>query len=108
MAHKNVNFIISADLMPSKPDLLLSDCLRVEVAPKVVLSPGKPTTINLTIHNTSSVGRIAHLRANFDSSLRVTLADSEIYVAPGGATVTFAVVTPHVTEGRATVSFDAS
>lgn len=109
MSGKTVQFVISDALVATKPDMLFSDCLRVETSNKIVLEPGKPNRINLTIHNTSLLGRIAHISATFDSRLlSVHLPDSTFYVGPEGKTVVYAVVTPLAPSGTSSVSFSVN
>ncbi len=109
MASKTVKIIVSNDLVATKPDILFSDCLRVETANKVTLQPNQQTRVNLTVHNTSSLGRMAHLSSNFDSNLlSVRIPDSCVYIAPSGKTVTYAIITALVPAGMGSVSFDVA
>jgi hypothetical protein len=106
MAGKNVKFIISDGLIPSKPDVLLSDCLRIEIVGSMNLRPNQPSRLNLTVHTTSNTGRMAHLAATFDSRLiSVNIPDAYLYVGPAGKTSTYAVVTPLVPGGVSQVNF---
>lgn len=107
MSVKSVQVIVSKDLVPTLPDALPSDCLRIEASGKIVLAPNTQSKINLAVHNTSSTGRIAHIKANYDSTfVRVHLPDPHFYVAPEGKTVTYALVTPIVLGGQSLVTFD--
>jgi len=109
MANKSTKCIISGDLLPTKPDMLHSDCLRVEAPSKIVLSPREQTKVNLTIHNSSSTGRIAHIKASYDHNIvSVHIPDTAFYVAPGGQTTTYALVTPQAPTGDSVINFDAS
>jgi hypothetical protein len=103
---RSITVIVSNDLVPNKPDLLLSDCLRIEMPDKVVLKPGVASQVNLMVHNTSNVGRQANLSANFDTRLvSVYIPDQKIYIGPNGKTATFAVITPRVPSGTAPIQF---
>lgn len=110
MPSKMVTATISKDLVSTKPDLLPSDCLRVEAIGRVILEPNEQTRINLIVHNSSTVGRIAHLKASFDSNVvNVAISDPQVYVGPGGGkTATYAVITPLTPNGNAHISFDVS
>lgn len=107
MAQKKVNIGISKDIIPTRPDALKSDCFFIETASKVLLNPQQPGKINLTIHNSSPVGRIAHLSASYDpNQMKVVIADSNIYVAPGGKSVTFVTITPEVPGCNSLITFE--
>lgn len=109
MANKSVKCIISRDLVPTKPDLLTSDCLRVETPTKIVLKPGELTKINLTVYNSSTNGRIAHIKASYDSRVvNVHIPDPAFYVEPGGKTTTYALIMPQADTGNAVITFDAT
>lgn len=109
MANKTVKCIISKDLVPTSPDMLTSDCLRVETPNKVILKPGELTRVNLTVYNSSSNGRIAHINASYDSRVvNVHIPDPSFYVAPEGQTVTYALIMPQSPTGDAVITFDAT
>ena len=107
MAGKTTSCTISSDLLPTRPDTLLTDCLRIECPAKAVLHPGTQTRINLSIHNSSNDGRMGQVIANFDPrQVAVTIPTSGIYIAPGGKTTIFAIVTAVTSTGQASVTFD--
>lgn len=107
MAHRNVSVSINRDIVPTKPDCLMTDCLRIEAVAKVMISPTEPGRINLAIHNSSSDGRIAHLKASYDPKLvKVTIADPQVYVAPGGKTITYAIISSNNISCNTLVSFE--
>lgn len=107
MASKTVNCIVSAELVATRPDALLSDCLRIEALNKVVMHPGNQTKINLAVHNSSTDGRMAQVIANYDPRLfMVTVPTSGVYVAGGGKTVIYAMITPLTSAGHAPITFD--
>jgi len=109
MANKTVKCIISKDLVPSQPDLLTSECLRVETPDKIVLTPGSMTKINLTVYNSSTNGRIAHIKASYDSRVvNVHIPDPSFYVSPDGQTTTYALIMPQSPSGDAVITFDAT
>lgn len=109
MANKTVKCIISKDLVPTKPDLLTSECLRVETPSRIVLKPGELTKINLTVCNSSTNGRIAHIKASYDSRVvNIHIPDPAFYVAPGGQTTTYALIMPQAPSGDAVITFDAT
>ena len=109
MANKTVKCIISKDLVPTRPDLLTFECLRVETPDKIVLTPGELTRINLTVHNSSTNGRIAHIKSSYDSRVvNVHMPDPTFYVAPGGQTTTYALIVPQARSGDAVITFDAA
>lgn len=107
MAGKAIQCVISQDLVASRPDHLASDCLRVETTSKIILNPNTASRTNLCIHNTASEGRMAQIVANFDPrQLSVVVPTSSIYVAPGGKTVVYAIITPIISAGHGTITFD--
>lgn len=107
MAGKTINCTISPDLVPTRPDTLLSDCLRIECPGKVVLHPGTQSRVNLSVHNTASDGRMGQVIANFDPrQVTVTVPTAGVYVAPGGKTTVFAIVTAVAATGQASITFD--
>lgn len=105
---KSVKLIVSDDLVPTLSDKLPGDCLRIEATGKLIAKPNTTNTINLTVHNTSGIGRVAHIKANYDNRFaRVHITDQDIYVAPDGKTVTQAIIIPLVVGGQSLVTFDA-
>lgn len=107
MSVKSVKLIVSNDLVPTVSDKLPGDCLRIETTSKLIIKPNTDNKINLTIHNTSGIGRIAHIKANYDERfVRVHLTDAHIYVAPDGKTATQALIVPLVPGGQSLVRFD--
>jgi len=107
MTTRKIDCVISQELVPTRPDALHSDCLRIEATNKVVLHPGVQTRINLTVHNSSLDGRMAQVVANYDArQCTVTIPTSAIYVHGSGRTVIYAVVTPLVTAGHVSLTFD--
>ena len=109
MAHRNINVLISKDLVPTASDLLSSDTLVIECNPKLVVVPGQQTRINLTIRNTAMVGRMARVQANYDSRhFSVLIPNQEIYVGPDGKTMIYAIITPLISSGQNTITFDVA
>ena len=109
MPTKTLTATISKELVPTKPDLLSSDCLRVETVARLILIPDEQSRVNLIIHNSSSLGRIAHLKASFDSNqVNVAISDPQVYVGPAGKTAVYAVITPLTASGNALIAFDVS
>jgi len=107
MAQRMVNIIVSSDLSPTKPDFLSSDCLRIEATPKLQLAPHQDTKINLMIHNTSLVGRMGKVVANYDPrEVKVKIPTSEVYVAPEGRTIVHAIIIPLIKDSQTKVVFD--
>jgi hypothetical protein len=107
MSAKTVACVISQDMVPTRPDALTPDCLRVECTSRVVLHPGTQTRINLCIHNSSSEGRMGHVLANFDSrQVIVSIPDASVYISADGKTTIFALVTAIAASGQASITFD--
>lgn len=107
MAGRTLQCTVSSELVASKADVLLSDCLRIETTNKIILHPGAETKVNLSVHNTSSEGRMARVMANHDPRcVSVKIPTSEVYIAPGGKTSIYAIISPIVKNGQTTVSFD--
>jgi hypothetical protein len=109
MGNKQLNVIISNELVSTRPDVLTSDCLRVECASKVNITAGIATRVNLTIHNTSQVGRMAQLHAQFDNRLvNVHIPNPLVYVGPESKTAIFAIIHTLVDAGSSLITFDAA
>lgn len=94
MAVKNLGLAISDDRIPIKGDVLASDCLSIECMDKIVLAPNTKTQLNISVRNTSNVGRMANLYALYDHSIgiRVQFGETKVYVAPDGKTTTFVLI----------------
>lgn len=108
MAHKTLNVLVSKDLVPTAPDLLQSDCLVVECTGKIVTPDGQPTRVNVTVRNTSMVGRMARVQATYDSRMfSVIIPTPDIYVGPDSRTMIYAIITP-LQLGQATITFDVA
>jgi hypothetical protein len=109
MANKQLSVIISNDLVTTRPDVLSSDCLRVECTNRVNVVAGVATRVNLAVHNTSQVGRMAQLNAQFDSrTVNVHIPNSLVYVGPEAKTVVYAIIHSLVPSGSSLVTFDAA
>lgn len=107
MGQRIVEVAVSPDLSPTVADSLKTDCLRIEVTKKVHLSPHSETRINLAVHNTSTVGRMGQIIANFDArDLSVKIPNSQVYVAPEGKTVVYAIVNSIIKHGNTKITFD--
>jgi len=107
MTDRHLQVIINSDLVPSKEDMLHTDCLRIETISKLNLIPGKEIRINLSVHNSSNVGRMANITTNFDArNIKVNIPNSNIYVGPEGKTIVYAIVTPLASEGYSNIFFD--
>lgn len=109
MGNKQLSIIISNELVSTRPDILTSDCLRVECAGKLNIVAGVPTRINLTVHNTSQIGRMAQLHVQFDNRLvNVHIPNSLVYVGPESKTVIYAIIHTMVEAGSSLVTFDVA
>lgn len=109
MGNKQLNITISSDLVATRPDTLSSDCLRVECTNRVIVTSGVATRVNLTIHNTSQVGRMAQLHAQFDNRLvNVHIPNPLVYVGPESKTVIYAIIHTVVEAGSSLITFDAA
>lgn len=109
MSSREVRLIVSKDLIPTKSDLLLSDCLQISCPSTVNLAYGKPTQVNLTISNGSSSGRMASLQANFNPrEVTVSLPHTMVYVGPGCKTTVCALITCIINNGFSGVTFNVS
>jgi len=109
MGNKQLNVVISSDLVSTRSDVLTSDCLRVECTSRVNIVAGIPTRVNLTIHNTSQVGRMAQLHAQFDNRIvNVHIPNPLVYVGPESKTVIFAIIHTLVDAGNSLITFDAA
>lgn len=107
---KQLNLVISNDLVATRPDVLTSDCLRVECSSKVIVTPGVATRVNLTVHNTSPTnGRMAQLNAQFDNRLvSVHIPNSLVYIGPESKTVVYAIIHTLASSGSSVITFDAA
>jgi len=109
MTNKRVDLIISNDLHSSRPDVLTTDCLRIECGSRVVIAPAVATRINLTVHNTSQVGRMAQIHSQFDNRiLNIHIPNSLVYVGPESKTVVYAMIYTQATSGSTVVTFDVA
>ncbi len=107
MKQRMVEVVVSPDLNPTSSDLLGSDCLRIETISRIQLAPHKDTRINMMVHNTSPVGRMGQIIANYDArEVVVKIPTSNIYIAPEGKTVVYAIITPLIKIGKTKIIFD--
>lgn len=107
MTGRTIQCTISSDLVATRPDALLSDCLRIETTSKIILHPGGEARVNLSVHNSSSEGRMGQVIANYDPrQVSVKIPTSGVYVAPGGKTAIYAIIIPVTPAGQAAVTFD--
>jgi len=107
MKQRMVEVVVSPDLSPTSSDLLGSDCLRIEAVSRIQLAPHKDTKINMMVHNTSLVGRMGQIIANYDArEIVVKIPTSNIYVAPEGKTVVYAIISPLIKNGKTKIIFD--
>jgi hypothetical protein len=93
MTAKNITVHIG-DKIPSLSDQLLSECLSIQAVPSLNLQPNSQVQVNLTVKNSSDAGRMATVYALYDplQGISVQIQDPKLYVAPGGKTVTFALI----------------
>jgi len=109
MGQKTINVITSPELQANPSEILKTDVLRIEAGSRVVTPPGSQHRINLTVYNSSSVGRIATISASFDSSrISVHIPIPQLYVAPEGKTVVTAVIQMLVQSGQTNVVFSVA
>jgi len=109
MANRQLTVVISEELVSTRPDVLLSDCLRVECTSRINITTGVATRVNLTIHNTSQTGRMAQLNAQFDNRIvNVHIPNSLVFVGPESKTVVYAIIYTLVQSGNSLVTFDAA
>lgn len=107
MASKQMTIVVSADQESTRPDVLSTDCLRVECSPRINVGPGVTSRINLTLHNTSPIGRMGHVSAKYNNKvIEVLIPNSLAYIGPDSKTVIYAIITPLVASGSSTVVFD--
>lgn len=107
MAGRNLTVVINPEQETSRSDILSSDCLRVECTGKVIIGRDASININLTVHNTSSVGRMGFLLASFDAKIvSVTIPNPAIYVGPDSKTVVGAVIKSLVPGGSCPITFN--
>jgi hypothetical protein len=107
MGQRTIEVAVSSELAPTIADTLKTDCLRIETVKKIQLAPHSDTRINLTVHNTSHVGRMGQIIANFDArEAHVKIPNSHVYVAPDGQTVVYAIVSPLLKHGNTKITFD--
>ena len=107
MAQRMVDVAVNPDLSPTNADVLTTDCLRIETTSRIQLAPHSETRINLSVHNSSTVGRMGTIIANYDArEVIVKIPQSNIYVSPEGKTVVYAIVTPLIKQGQAKIVFD--
>lgn len=107
MGQRILEVAVSPELAPTTADSLKTDCLRIETVKKIQLSPNTETKVNLTVHNTSTVGRMGQIIANFDArEVSVKVPNSQVYVAPEGKTVVYAIVSPLIKHGQSRIIFD--
>ena len=94
--------------VPTLPDRLPSDCLTLDVPNHLSLEPGVPIQVNLTVNNSSPVGRMAHIHVTYDASqgVFVQIPDPKVYVAPEGKTVTYALIESKIgSKGQCNINF---
>jgi hypothetical protein len=107
MNERIIDVTVSPDLNPTVADTLRTDCLRIETAKKIYMAPNDETRVNLTVHNTSSVGRMGNIIANYDArELQVKIPNNQVYIAPEGKTMVYAIINCLIKNGRSKVSFD--
>jgi hypothetical protein len=107
MTQRIVDVTVSADLSPTSSDNLPSGCLRVEATQKIQLAPNQDIKINLTIHNSSAVGRMGKLNATYDArEMLVRIPTTDVYVAPEGKTAIYAIISPLIQSGKTKIAFD--
>lgn len=107
MTQRAIDVAVSNDLTPTNADLLGSDCLRIETTSRIQLAPHKETRINLMVHNTSHVGRMGQIIANYDArEIVVKIPTSSIYVSPEGKTAVYAIISPLMKHGQTKIIFD--
>jgi hypothetical protein len=107
MGQKSIEVAVSPELAPTTGDALRTDCLRIETSKRVQLAPDTEIRINLAVHNTSPVGRMGQIIANFDArEVSVKIPNSQVYVAPDGKTVVYAIVSPMIKHGQTRITFD--
>jgi hypothetical protein len=107
MTQRMIDVAVSSDLSPTVADLLGSDCLRIETSSRIQLAPHKETRINLMVHNSSPVGRMGQIIANYDArEVIVKIPTSNIYVAPEGKTIVYAIISPLMKQGQTKIIFD--
>lgn len=107
MKQRMIEVVVSPDLTPTGNDLLNSDCLRIETVSRIQLAPHKETRINLMVHNTSPVGRMGQIIANYDSrEVVVKIPTSNIYVSSEGKTAVYAIISPLINNGKTKIIFD--
>ena len=107
MGQRSIEVAVSPDLAPTAGDLLKTDCLRIETTKRVQLAPNSETRINLAVHNTSTVGRMGQIIANFDArEVSVKIPNSHVYVAPDGQTHVYAIISPLMKHGQTKITFD--
>lgn len=94
MSVKNMGVSISEDRIPTKSDLLSSDCLFIECTDKIVIAPNTKVQVNLNIRNTSNTGRVATVFVLFDpsSGIRVQFSETKVYVGPESRTTIFVLL----------------
>ena len=107
MGQRIVEVAVSPDLSPTASDILKTDCLRIETTKRVQIGPNSESRINLAVHNTSSVGRMGQIIANYDMrEVVVKIPNSNVYVAPNSQTVVYAIITPLIKHGQTKLTFD--
>jgi hypothetical protein len=107
MTQRMIDVAVSPDLSPTTADLLGSDCMRIETSSRIQLAPHTETRINLMVHNSSPVGRMGQIIANYDSrEVVVKIPTSNIYVAPEGKTIVYAIISPLLNHGQTKIIFD--
>ncbi len=107
MKQRMIEVVVSPDLSPTSADLLGSDCLRIETVSRIQLSSHKDTRINLMVHNSSLIGRMGQVIANYDArEVIVKIPTANLYVAPEGKTVVYAIITPLIIKGKTKIIFD--
>jgi len=109
MSNRQLNIAVSNSLLPTKSDVLTSDCLRIECSSQVKVEPKSTVRVNLTVHNSSQVGRMAQIHAQFDSRLvSVYIPNSSLYVGADSKTVVYAIINPLIESGNAVITFDVA
>jgi len=103
---KQVTVIASNGMESTMSERLPTDYLRIECTKRVVTTAGTMHRINLTVHNGSTVGRMARVLAVHDQLRANVIIDTPVvYVAPNGSTTIQAVIQPLIGEGLINVEF---
>ena len=105
-SEKVFKVMIDGTVPESLPDKLVMDQLRLEMGKDRIIRPGGNSIVKLTVKNYSSLGRMAIVTASFDGNLMsVSIPHSMVYIAPGGATAIYAVISTFASSGVVNVTF---